>query len=141
SQGRLEALINFQTMVADLTGLSTANASMLDESTAVAEGMLLARRASKSKSPVFVVDADAFPQTKALLATRAAALGIELVECDLSGGQELPEDLFGAFVQYPAASSLVWDPTAVIDAVHVAGGLAVVAADLLALTLIASPGS
>jgi glycine dehydrogenase len=141
SQGRLEALINFQTMVADLTGLTTANASMLDESTAVAEGMLLARRASKAKSNVFVVDADAFPQTKALLATRAEALGIELVERDLSGGEQLPEELFGVFVQYPAASGLVWDPSAVIDAAHVAGGLAVVAADLLALTLIASPGS
>ncbi|MGM7697480.1 aminomethyl-transferring glycine dehydrogenase [Microbacterium sp. A84] len=141
SQGRLEALINFQTMVADLTGLSTANASMLDESTAVAEGMLLARRASKVKSHVFVVDADAFPQTKALLETRAAALGIELVERDLSGGEALPEELFGVFVQYPAASGLVWDPSAVIDAAHVAGGLAVVAADLLALTLITSPGT
>ncbi|XKG80353.1 aminomethyl-transferring glycine dehydrogenase [Microbacterium aerolatum] len=141
SQGRLEALINFQTMVADLTGLTTANASMLDESTAVAEGMLLARRASKSKSPVFVVDADAFPQTKALLTTRAEALGIELVERDLSGGEQLPDELFGVFVQYPAASGLVWDPSAVIAAAHVAGGLAVVAADLLALTLIASPGS
>ncbi|WP_300266377.1 aminomethyl-transferring glycine dehydrogenase [Microbacterium sp.] len=141
SQGRLEALINFQTMVADLTGLTTANASMLDESTAVAEGMLLARRASKVKSNVFVVDAGAFPQTKALLATRADALGIELVERDLSGGEELPEELFGVFVQYPAASGLVWDPSAVIDAAHVAGGLAVVAADLLALTLISSPGS
>src|SRR5690554_4188295 len=114
SQGRLEALINFQTMVADLTGMTTANASMLDESTAVAEGMLLARRASKSKSNVFVVDADAFPQTKALLATRAAAVGVELVERDLSGGESLPEELFGVFVQYPAASGLVWDPTAVI---------------------------
>ncbi|WP_422730948.1 aminomethyl-transferring glycine dehydrogenase [Microbacterium abyssi] len=141
SQGRLEALINFQTMVADLTGLTTANASMLDESTAVAEGMLLARRASKSKSDVFVVDAGAFPQTKALLQTRAEALGIELVERDLSGGEQLPDELFGVFVQYPAASGLVWDPSAVIDAAHVAGGLAVVAADLLALTLIASPGS
>ncbi|MCS3842020.1 glycine dehydrogenase [Microbacterium sp. AK031] len=141
SQGRLEALINFQTMVADLTGLSTANASMLDESTAVAEGMLLARRASKAKSAAFVVDAGAFPQTKALLSTRAAALGIELVERDLAGGEALPEELFGVFVQYPAASGLVWDPSAVIDAAHVAGGLAVVAADLLALTLISSPGS
>ncbi|MDP3951911.1 MAG: aminomethyl-transferring glycine dehydrogenase [Microbacterium sp.] len=141
SQGRLEALINFQTMVADLTGLSTANASMLDESTAVAEGMLLARRASKAKSAVFVVDAGAFPQTKALLETRAAALGIELVERDLAGGEALPEELFGVFVQYPAASGLVWDPSAVIDAAHVAGGLAIVAADLLALTLISSPGS
>ncbi|MGY1550878.1 aminomethyl-transferring glycine dehydrogenase [Microbacterium sp. A588] len=141
SQGRLEALINFQTMVADLTGLSTANASMLDESTAVAEGMLLARRASKAKSSVFVVDADAFPQTKALLETRASALGIELVERDLAGGESLPDELFGVFVQYPAASGRVWDPSAVIDAAHVAGGLAVVAADLLALTLISSPGS
>ncbi|MCC2029418.1 aminomethyl-transferring glycine dehydrogenase [Microbacterium sp. YMB-B2] len=141
SQGRLEALINFQTMVADLTGLTTANASMLDESTAVAEGMLLARRASRSKSNVFVVDAGAFPQTKALLATRAEALDIELVERDLAGGEALPDELFGVFVQYPAASGLVWDPSSVIDAAHLAGGLAVVAADLLALTLIASPGS
>ena len=141
SQGRLEALLNFQTMVADLTGLTTANASMLDEATAVAEGMLLARRASKTKSNVFVVDADSFPQTKALLATRASALGIELVERDLAGGEALPEELFGVFVQYPAASGLVWNPTAVIDAAHVAGGLAVVAADLLALALISSPGS
>jgi len=141
SQGRLEALINFQTMVADLTGLSTANASMLDESTAVAEGMLLARRASKAKSAVFVVDAGAFPQTKALLATRAEALDIELVERDLAEGEALPDELFGVFVQYPAASGRVWDPSAVIDAAHIAGGLAVVAADLLALTLISSPGS
>ena len=138
SQGRLEALINFQTMVADLTGLSTANASMLDESTAVAEGMLLARRASKAKTDVFVVDAGAFPQTKALLRTRADALGIELVERDLAAGEQLPDELFGVFVQYPAASGRIWDPSAVIEAAHVAGGLVVVAADLLALTLIAS---
>lgn len=141
SQGRLEALINFQTMVSDLTGLSTANASMLDESTAVAEGMLLARRASKAKTDVFVVDADALPQTKALLATRAEAVGIELVERDLAGGEELPAELFGVFVQYPGASGRVWDPSAVIDAAHVVNGLAVVAADLLALTLLRSPGS
>ena len=141
SQGRLEALINFQTMVADLTGLSTANASMLDESTAVAEGMLLARRASKSKSAVFAVDADALPQTKALLATRADAVGIELVQVDFAAGEELPTELFGVFVQYPGASGRVWNPSAVIDAAHLAGGLAVVAADLLALTIISSPGS
>ena len=141
SQGRLEALINFQTMVAELTGLSTANASMLDESTAVVEGMLLARRASKSRSNVFAVDADAFPQTAALLAARAEAVGIEIVTVDFAAGEELPAELFGAFVQYPAASGRVWNPSAVIDAVHVAGGLAVVAADLLALTLISSPGS
>jgi glycine dehydrogenase len=141
SQGRLEALINFQTMVSDLTGLSTANASMLDESTAVVEGMLLARRASKTASTVFAVDADAFPQTRALLAARAEAVGIDLVTVDLAGGETLPEELFGVFVQYPGASGRVWDPSAVIDAVHLAGGLAVVAADLLALTLISSPGS
>ncbi|GAB6858590.1 aminomethyl-transferring glycine dehydrogenase [Microbacterium xylanilyticum] len=141
SQGRLEALINFQTMVSELTGLDTANASMLDESSAVAEGMLLARRGSKSGSNVFVVDADALPQTKALLATRADAVGIELLERDLAGGETLPEELFGVFVQYPGASGRIWDPSAVIDAAHLAGGLAVVAADLLALTLIASPGS
>ncbi|WP_341958201.1 aminomethyl-transferring glycine dehydrogenase [Microbacterium sp. LWH13-1.2] len=141
SQGRLEALINFQTMVAELTGLTTANASMLDESTAVVEGMLLARRASKKPSNVFAVDADAFPQTKALLETRADAVGIELVTVDFAAGEELPAELFGVFVQYPGASGRVWNPSAVIDAAHLAGGLAVVAADLLALTLIASPGS
>jgi glycine dehydrogenase len=145
SQGRLEALLNFQTMVSDLTGMATANASMLDEATAVVEGMLLARRASKVPSDVFLVDADAFPQTKAVLATRADAVGIELVEMDFAtvagrpGAPELPE-AFGVFVQYPGASGRVWNPTGVIGAVHATGGLAVVAADLLALTLITSPG-
>ncbi|WEG10671.1 aminomethyl-transferring glycine dehydrogenase [Microbacterium horticulturae] len=141
SQGRLEALINFQTMVTDLTGLATANASMLDEPTAVAEGMLLARRASKAKTNVFVVDADALPQTKAVLRSRAAAVGVHLVELALADGATLPDELFGVFVQYPGASGRVWDPSGVIDAAHVAGGLAVVAADLLALTLLRSPGS
>lgn len=142
SQGRLEALINFQTMVTDLTGLATANASMLDESTAVVEGMLVARRASKSASNVFLVDADALPQTKALLAHRAAALGIELHETpyDLSPPPAVM-DVFGAFIQYPGASGTVWDPSEVIAAVQAQGGLAVVAADLLALTLLRSPGS
>ncbi|HWU46742.1 MAG TPA: aminomethyl-transferring glycine dehydrogenase [Humibacter sp.] len=141
SQGRLEALINFQTMVTDLTGLDIANASMLDEGTAVVEGMLLARRASKSRSNVFLVDADALPQTKALLASRAAAVGIELHETayDLDPAT-IELDVFGAFVQYPAASGRVWDPSAVIGAVKAQGGLTVVAADLLALALIASPG-
>src|SRR6186713_2181064 len=103
SQGRLEALINFQTMIADLTGLATANASMLDEGTAVVEGMLLARRASGSSSNTFVVDSDALPQTKALLAHRAEAVGIELVEVDFAAGADLP-DAFGAAIQYPGAS-------------------------------------
>lgn len=137
SQGRLEALINFQTMVTDLTGLATANASMLDESTAVVEGMLVARRASKSASNVFLVDADALPQTKALLHHRAAAVGVEIVETDFA---EVP-DAFGAFVQYPGATGRVWDPSAVIAAVQAQKGLVVVAADLLALTLLRSPGS
>lgn len=141
SQGRLEALINFQTIVAELTGLTTANASMLDESTAVVEAMLLARRASKSASNLFAVDADALPQTMAMLTTRAAALNIEIVLVDFAAGEEMPKELFGVFVQYPGASGRVWDPADVFDAAHVAGGLAVAAADLLALTLICSPGS
>ena len=141
SQGRLEALINFQQMVCDFTGLDIANASMLDEGTAVAEGMLLARRGSRAKSNVFLVDSDAFPQTLAILRGRAAAVGIELVELDLASSDvaDLPE-AFGAFIQYPSASGRVWDPSAVIDAVHAGGGLAVVAADLLALALIKAPG-
>jgi glycine dehydrogenase len=142
SQGRLEALINFQTMVEDLTGLDIANASMLDEGTAVVEAMLLARRASKSASNVFLVDADALPQTKALLANRAAAVGIQLHETayDLDPA-DVPElDVFGAFVQYPGASGRVWDPSKVLAAVKAQGGIAVVAADLLALTLLQSPG-
>ena len=141
SQGRLEALINFQTMVTDLTGLHTANASMLDEGTAVVEGMLLARRASGSESRVFVVDADLFPQTKALLRGRAEAVGIELVELPLAQIEpvEIPPG-FGVAIQYPGASGRLWDPAAVVDAVHANGGLAVVAADLLALTLVSAPG-
>ena len=139
SQGRLEALINFQTMVEDLTGLDIANASMLDEGTAVVEAMLLARRASGSGSNVFIVDADAFPQTKALLANRAQAVGIELVEVDFNTVPELVEG-FGVFVQYPGASGRIWDPANVIATVKASGGIAVVAADLLALTLVRSPG-
>ncbi|XKG39785.1 aminomethyl-transferring glycine dehydrogenase [Microbacterium marinum] len=142
SQGRLEALINFQTMVTDLTGLATANASMLDESTAVVEGMLVARRASKSSSNVFLVDADALPQTKALLHHRAAAVGVEIHETAYDQSPPLADlDVFGAFVQYPGASGRVWDPTEVIAAVQAQKGLVVVAADLLALTLLSSPGS
>ncbi|WP_438855031.1 aminomethyl-transferring glycine dehydrogenase [Agromyces sp. M3QZ16-3] len=142
SQGRLEALINFQTMVTDLTGLDTANASMLDEGTAVVEGMLLARRASKSKSNRFVVDADALPQTHALLASRAEAVGIELIVADLDESTDVAAlgEHFGVFVQYPGASGRVWNPAAVIAASKAQGGLAVVAADLLAMALLTSPG-
>ncbi|MEU8395223.1 aminomethyl-transferring glycine dehydrogenase [Nonomuraea sp. NPDC048892] len=137
SQGRLEALLNFQTVVSDLTGLPVSGASLLDEATAAAEAMTLARRAGKSKSSVFVVDADALPQTKAVLATRAEPLGITLVEHPLDG--ELPE-CFGVLVQYPGASGRLRDFRAVAAAAHEAGALVVAAADLLALTLIAAPG-
>ncbi|MEV4840640.1 aminomethyl-transferring glycine dehydrogenase [Nonomuraea sp. NPDC049486] len=137
SQGRLEALLNFQTVVSDLTGLPVAGASLLDEATAAAEGMTLARRAGKAKSPVFVVDADTLPQTKAVLATRAEPLGIELVESDLTG--DLPE-CFGVLVQYPGASGRLRDFRAVAERAHEAGALVVAAADLLALTLLAAPG-
>jgi glycine dehydrogenase len=137
SQGRLEALLNFQTVVSDLTGLPVAGASLLDESTAAAEGMTLARRAGKARSDVFVVDADALPQTKAVLATRAEPLGITLVESDLSG--DLPE-CFGVLVQYPGASGRLRDFRGVAERAHAAGALVVAAADLLALTLVAAPG-
>ncbi|MEU1724423.1 aminomethyl-transferring glycine dehydrogenase [Actinomadura sp. ATCC 39365] len=137
SQGRLEALLNFQTVVSDLTGLDVAGASLLDEATAAAEAMTLARRAGKSKSDVFVVDADTLPQTKAVLATRAEPLGITLVEHDLDG--ELPE-CFGVLVQYPGASGRLRDFRDVAARAHEAGAIVVAAADLLALTLVAAPG-
>lgn len=137
SQGRLEALINFQTVVSDLTALDVAGASLLDEATAAAEAMTLARRAGRAKSDVFVVDADALPQTKAVLRTRAEPLGIELVESDFT--TELPE-CFGVLVQYPGASGRVRDFRSIADAAHARGAQVVAAADLLALTLLAAPG-
>jgi glycine dehydrogenase len=140
SQGRLEALLNFQTMVTDLTGLTTANASMLDEGTAVAEAMTLARRSSKVRGDVYAVDADTLPQTLAVLRTRAEPLGIRLVLIDLDAGDELPEEFFGLHLQYPGASGALRDHAAVIEAAHARGALVTVAADLLALTLVRSPG-
>ncbi|GAA3749392.1 aminomethyl-transferring glycine dehydrogenase [Plantactinospora mayteni] len=139
SQGRLEALLNFQTMVTDLTGLATANASMLDEGTAAAEAMTLARRAGKNKSSVYVVDADTLPQTLAVLATRAEPLGIEVRVLDLRT-EPLPAEYFGLHLQYPGASGAVRDHTPLVDAAHAAGALVTVAADLLALTLLRPPG-
>jgi glycine dehydrogenase len=139
SQGRLEALLNYQTMVCDLTALPLANASLLDEATAAAEAMTVARRASKAESNRFLVDEDVFPQTLAVLRTRAEPIGIEVVVADLSQG--LPEGgCFGALVQYPAASGLVRDLSPLIEEVHEAGALACVAADLLALVLLTPPG-
>lgn len=139
SQGRLEALLNFQTMVTDLTGLATANASMLDEGTAAAEAMTLARRASRSRSQVYVVDADTLPQTVAVIAGRAEPLGIDVQVVDLDRG-ELPAEFFGLHLQYPGASGAVRDHASVVDAAHAAGALVTVAADLLALTLLRPPG-
>ncbi|MCG5439739.1 aminomethyl-transferring glycine dehydrogenase [Micromonospora foliorum] len=139
SQGRLEALLNFQTMVTDLTGLATANASMLDEGTAAAEAMTLARRASKSKSGVYVVDADALPQTIAVITSRAEPLGIDVRVLDVQR-DELPAEFFGLHLQYPGASGAVRDHARLVEAAHAVGALVTVAADLLALTLLRAPG-
>jgi len=142
SQGRLEALLNFQTMIEDLTALPVAGASLLDEATAAAEAMTLARRAA-GKGSVFLADSDCLPQTLAVLATRAEPLGIELVT-----GRVTPEliavqpdgELFGVLLQYPGASGEVRDLAPAIAAARSRGALAIVAADLLALTLLTPPG-
>lgn len=139
SQGRLEALLNFQTMVADLTGLEVANASMLDEGTAAAEAMTLMHRAARGKSNRLAVDADVFAQTAAILATRAKPLGIELVTADLRKG--LPDgDFFGVVAQLPGAGGRVTDWTALVQQAHDRGALVAIGADLLACTLITPPG-
>ncbi|MBT2548800.1 aminomethyl-transferring glycine dehydrogenase [Arthrobacter sp. ISL-65] len=142
SQGRLEALLNFQTMVQDLTALPVANASLLDESTAVAEAVLLMRRANKNKQAKdgkTVLDADCLPQTIAVVKGRAEALGFEVEVADLSQG--LPDgDINGVVLQQPGVSGRVWDQTGVIAAAKERGALVTVAADLLALTLITPPG-
>ena len=139
SQGRLEALLNFQTMVEDLTGLPTANASLLDEATAAAEAMTMAVRASKG-AHVLVVDADVFPQTIAVLQTRARPLGIDVQVRDLHD-EGLPSgELAGIVVQYPASSGEVTDPERWISEAHERGAQAIVVADLLALTILKPPG-
>jgi glycine dehydrogenase len=138
SQGRMEALINFQTMVADLTGMEIANASLLDEGTAAAEAMTLAKRSSKSKSNVFFVSSGVHPQTLEVLRTRAEPLDIELVIGD--DAEAIDTDAFGVLLQYPDTFGTIRDYRAVSEAVHARGGLVSVAVDLLALTLIAAPG-
>jgi len=139
SQGRLEALFNFQTMICDLTGLDVANASLLDEATAAAEAMALAERASSAKSKSFFVDAEVHPQTLAVLRTRAEPLGWNLIVGDpLTDLDKV--DVFGGLLQYPGTSGAVRDLRPAISALRARGALAVIAADLLALTLIASPG-
>ncbi|MCX4646830.1 aminomethyl-transferring glycine dehydrogenase [Streptomyces sp. NPDC055059] len=143
SQGRLEALLNFQTMVAELTGLPTSGASLLDEGTAAAEAMALSRRMGKVKNGAFVVDADALPQTIAVIQTRAEPTGVEVVVADLSEGipAEVAErGVVGVLIQYPGASGAVRDIKPVIEQAHELGAVVTVAADLLALTLLTSPG-
>jgi glycine dehydrogenase len=147
SQGRLEALLNFQTAVADLTGLDIANASMLDEGTAAAEAMTLIRRTAKSKSHRFVVDADTLPQTLAVLRTRAEPLGIEVVVADLGRDDLRPDssvlpigDFFGVLLSYPGASGAVRDHAELIAEAHRREAKVAVATDLLALTLLRPPG-
>lgn len=143
SQGRLEALLNFQTVVAELTGLPTSGASLLDEGTAAAEAMALSRRLGKVKNGVFLVDADVLPQTVAVIQTRAEPTGVEVVVADLTDG--IPADIaergvVGVLIQYPGASGAVRDIKPLIDQAHDLNAVVSVAADLLALTLLTSPG-
>src|SRR5918996_5547831 len=139
SQGRLKALLNFQTMVADLTGLPTANASLLDEATAAAEAMTLMRRSARGGADRLVVDADCLPQTIAVVRTRAEPMGITVEVADLT--DSLPDgEFFGVLLQYPGASGQVRDLQPAIEAAHERGASAAVAADLLALTLLTPPG-
>ncbi len=148
SQGRLEALLNFQTMVGDLTGLPTAGASLLDEATAAAEAMALAHRtapAAKKGAEVFLIDADVLPQTVDVVRTRATALGLRVLVADLGQSQDPPAELadgsvFGLLLQYPGASGRVRDPRPLITAAHEAGAVVAMAADLLALTMLVPPG-
>jgi glycine dehydrogenase len=139
SQGRLEALLNFQTVITDLTGLDIASASLLDESTAAAEAMTLMRRQSKSESNVFYVDSDTHPQTLAVLNTRAVPLGLQLEVVDISTETTF-SDAFGLLLSYPGSSGRLANLSTVIENAHNAGLLVGVITDLLALTLIKSPG-
>ncbi|MCI1746797.1 MAG: aminomethyl-transferring glycine dehydrogenase [Acidipropionibacterium sp.] len=143
SQGRLEALITFQQMVEDLTGLPVANSSLLDEASAAAEGMMLARRASRVKTPRFIIARAVFPQVRAVVAGRAAALGIELVDADLtdpaSWRPEVEAGCFGVLAAYPDADGRVWSPVELFAAVHQAGGICVADCDILALAMLTPP--
>ncbi|MEO1985936.1 MAG: aminomethyl-transferring glycine dehydrogenase [Martelella sp.] len=139
SQGRLEALLNFQTMMADLTGLDIANSSLLDEATAAAEAMAMANRVAKSKATAFFVDENCHPQTIALIKTRAEPLGWEVIVGD-PFKDLTPDAVFGAIFQYPGTYGQVHDFTGVIADLHAANAIATIAADPLALTLLKSPG-
>lgn len=141
SQGRLEALLNFQTMVSDLSGLETSNSSLLDEATAAAEALTLIRRAKRGKgSGIIVVDRGLLPQTLDVIRTRANAIGINIEELDVTN-DPIGSEIDGAIIAYPRADGSIVDPEPVITAVHEAGGLAVVVSDPLALVVLKSPGS
>ncbi len=139
AQGRLEALLNFQTMVADLTGLEIANASLLDEATACAEAMVMAERVAKSKATAFFIDENCHPQNIAVMETRAEPLGIEII---IGAPETLEADkVFGAIFQYPGTFGGLSDPSAQIAALHEAKAIGIVCTDLLALTLVKEPGA
>ncbi|MFO1418828.1 MAG: aminomethyl-transferring glycine dehydrogenase [Methylotetracoccus sp.] len=139
SQGRLEALLNFQQMILDLTGMEIANASLLDEATAAAEAMAMARRVARHDGGSFFVDRDCHPQTIAVVQTRARPLAIDVILGDLAD-DPLPDDCFGALIQYPGSSGAVRDLRPLAEKVHQRHGLLCVAADLLALSLVTPPG-
>ncbi len=139
SQGRLEALLNFQTMIADLTGLSVANASLLDEATAAAEAMAMARRIAQTAATAFFVDRDCHPQTIAVIRTRAEPLGWDVVVGDPAEALD-PAMVFGVLLQYPGSSGAIRDPRRVIAMARAAGAVVAVAADPLALALLTPPG-
>src|SRR5262249_11259719 len=139
AQGRLEALLNFQTMIADLTALPLANASLLDEATAAAEAMNMCRNLVRGRRGFFVAE-DCHPQTIAVVRTRATSLGIELHVGPVSSIDVAGQGLFGVLVQYPSTDGRIADQAALAERVHADGALLVVAADLLALTLLRPPG-
>ncbi|MGB5730250.1 MAG: aminomethyl-transferring glycine dehydrogenase [Acidimicrobiia bacterium] len=138
SQGRLEALLNFQTMVSDLTGMDIANASLLDESTAAAEAMAMFKRVNRGSGSVFFIDEETHPQTIEVIKTRALPLGLEVVVGDPHA--DLPDGVFGVLIQYPGTSGVVRDHARAVERIHEAGALVAFAVDLLALTLLTPPG-
>ncbi|MFA9273652.1 MAG: aminomethyl-transferring glycine dehydrogenase [Candidatus Aquirickettsiella gammari] len=139
SQGRLEAILNFQQVIMDMTGMDIANASMLDEGTAAAEAMTLIQRVGKSNSNVFYVAHDVLPQTREIIETRAKPLGIEVRT--LTGNEAIENECFGVLLQYPSVDGEIRDYREFAAAVHAKGALVIAAADLLALTLIEAPGT
>ena len=140
SQGRLEAILNFQQAVTDLTGMGIANSSMLDEGTAAAEAMTLIQRVGKSASKVFYVADDVLPQTREIIETRALPIGVEVRTIAAADVESLDETCFGVLLQYPGVNGEVRDYRAAVEKLHAAGSMVIVAADLLALTLLTPPG-